>query len=461
MLKSCSLFLNSPKHKSYKGIALHRRGFMSAQEEVKLDKGTLLRFYKQRSVQQEILKSAEGREVGVRFREGGFGKRPDTLQYPNDIIELVKAGASSFHISEERWKNPLALDVALQKADLNTLRKGWDLIIDIDCKILEYSKIAADLIVKAIERHNIKSVGVKFSGNHGFHIGIPFDAFPKTVHGKETAQLFPDGPKNIALYLAEMVREPLASCLLKVSPIKEIALSVEKPFTELVKDGKLDPFAVLNIDTILISSRHLYRSVYSFNEKSGLVSIPVDKGRILQFNKDSAKPENVRVSGGFLESGSAKQNEAKGLFIQAFDYAQGLQTEEQEQREFKASETAIPEQFFPPCIKHIFQGIRDGRKRALFIAVNFLTSIGWSHDEVEKKIKEWNKINQEPLRESSIVAQVRYHKQRKKVILPPNCSNEMYYVGMGVCHPDNLCAKIKNPVQYSLRKSGAKKAPSN
>ena len=122
MLKSCSLFLNSPKHKSYKGIALHRRGFMSAQEEVKLDKGTLLRFYKQRSVQQEILKSAEGREVGVRFREGGFGKRPDTLQYPNDIIELVKAGASSFHISEERWKNPLALDVALQKADLNTLR---------------------------------------------------------------------------------------------------------------------------------------------------------------------------------------------------------------------------------------------------------------------------------------------------------------------------------------------------
>jgi len=66
-------------------------------EAPKLDKGTLLRFYKQRGVQQEILKSAEGREVGVRFREGGFGKRPDTLQYPNDIIELVKAGASSFH----------------------------------------------------------------------------------------------------------------------------------------------------------------------------------------------------------------------------------------------------------------------------------------------------------------------------------------------------------------------------
>ncbi|HLD42875.1 MAG TPA: hypothetical protein VJB08_02700 [Candidatus Nanoarchaeia archaeon] len=429
-------------------------------EAPKLDKGTLLRFYKQRGVQQEILKSAEGREVGVRFREGGFGKRPDILQYPNDIIELVKSGVSSFHISEERWKNPLALDAALQKADLNALRKGWDLIIDIDCKILEYSKIAADLIVRAIERHNIKSVSVKFSGNHGFHIGIPFEAFPKTVHGKETAQLFPQGPKNIAVYLAEMIRDPLAGCLLKASPIKEIAQSVEKPFSELVKDGKLDPFAVLSIDTILISSRHLYRSAYSFNEKSGLVSIPIDSNRILRFSKDEAKPENVKISGGFLEAGSARQNEAKQLFIQAFDYVQGLQSEEPEQREFKASETAIPEQFFPPCMKRIFQGIRDGRKRALFVAVNFLTSVGWSHEEIEKKMREWNKTNQEPLRESSIVAQIRYHKQRKKSILPPNCSNDMYYVGIGVCHPDNLCAKIKNPVQYSMRKAGTgKKKP--
>ena len=29
----------------------------------------------------------------------------------------------------------------------------------------------------------------------------------------------------------------------------------------------------------------------------------------------------------------------------------------------------------------------------------------------------------------------------------------MYYVDIGVCKPDNLCAKIKNPVSYSQRKA--------
>ncbi|MBM3204333.1 hypothetical protein FJZ55_10580 [Candidatus Woesearchaeota archaeon] len=34
--------------------------------------------------------------------------------------------------------------------------------------------------------------------------------------------------------------------------------------------------------------------------------------------------------------------------------------------------------------------------------------------------------------------------------LPPNCNNEAYYKGIGVCQPDSLCKKIKNPVNYTL-----------
>ncbi len=66
---------------------------------------------------------------------------------------------------------------------------------------------------------------------------------------------------------------------------------------------------------------------------------------------------------------------------------------------------------------------------------------------------EWNEKNTEPLRENLLVGQVRYHKQMRKNVPPPNCSNEMYMKSLGVCKPDSLCPRIKNPAQYSTRKA--------
>ena len=101
----------------------------------------------------------------------------------------------------------------------------------------------------------------------------------------------------------------------------------------------------------------------------------------------------------------------------------------------------------------ILNGLKDGRKRSLFILINFLTSVGWDYEKIEKLLWEWNKRNEEPLREVYILGQLRYHKQQRKKILPPNCSNTMYYKDFQVCLPDNLCSKIKNPVNYSIRKT--------
>src|SRR3989338_10281382 len=88
---------------------------------------------------------------------------------------------------------------------------------------------------------------------------------------------------------------------------------------------------------------------------------------------------------------------------------------------------AVPEQFFPPCINLILKGVTDGRKRSMFILVNFLSSLGWGYEQIEQKLEEWNKKNPEPLREVLIKGQTRYHKQQKKKVLPPNCANSMYY----------------------------------
>ena len=43
--------------------------------------------------------------------------------------------------------------------------------------------------------------------------------------------------------------------------------------------SKLDVEKFLEIDTVLISSRHLYRMPYSLHEKSGLVSLPINPGK--------------------------------------------------------------------------------------------------------------------------------------------------------------------------------------
>ena len=155
----------------------------------------------------------------------------------------------------------------------------------------------------------------------------------------------------------------------------------------------------------------------------------------------------------FLPKG--KKNEGKQLIVQAFDWA--LRSKKEDKNETKTVYTdptvAIKEEFFPPCMKLLLEGIKeDGRKRGVFILINFLKKMGWSLEEVETAILKWNTKNNEPLREGYIRAQINWHKRQKQGILPPNCDNQAYYIGMGVCKPDGLCSKIKNPVQYAKRK---------
>ena len=90
----------------------------------------------------------------------------------------------------------------------------------------------------------------------------------------------------------------------------------------------------------------------------------------------------------------------------------------------------------------------DGRKRAIFILTNFLTHMGYTAQEIEQQLLEWNQKNYEPLRDGMIISHVNWHKNAGQTILPPNCNNEAYYPSMGICKPDNWCSKIRNPVQY-------------
>jgi len=419
-----------------------------------IDKSTLLLYYKREDIQQEMVRYAKDKEVAVKYGSGGFGKRPDILKYPTEVIELVKQGATSFHCSEEHWNQVLQISPEMNPRQLDEVRKGWDLVLDIDCKELDVSKIAADLVIKAIKHHGIKSVSCKFSGNHGFHIGVPFEAFPSFVGEVSTVELFPEGPRKIAEYLQSMIENHLRGALLERYSVDELAGMAGKKFEEIVINNEFDPFTVVDIDTILIASRHLYRMPYSFNEKSGLISVVINPDKVLEFNKAIGIPKQVRVSRYiFLDKEGIVEGEGTKLLVQALDHKLKVEEKELEQdKAFEELEEKTPEELFPPCVQLIGKGLKDGKKRAVFVLINFLSRAGWSYDDIEEYLKDWNKKNPEPLREVSLLGQLRYHKLRKKKILPPNCANNSYYADMGCCKPDNLCQKIKNPVSYVRRK---------
>ncbi len=190
-----------------------------------------LTYYSRKDVQEQILAAALDREVGIRYGDS-FGKRPDVLMHARDVLEAAKQGATSFHISEERWSNPLSLDTGMSKGELDELRSGWDLIIDIDCPYWDYAKIITHLVIEVLNEHGIESVSCKFSGNKGFHIGVPFEAFPESFSASATpaAQLFPDGTRRVLSYVIAKVSEKFS----KKVPVDELQKVTGKDRKELV-----------------------------------------------------------------------------------------------------------------------------------------------------------------------------------------------------------------------------------
>ena len=114
-------------------------------------------YYSRQDIQKAICEFSKNREICPRYFEG-FGKRPDSFQYPRDVFEMVKKGATSFNCSEELWEDPMKIVTGMSEEQANQLRIGWDLIIDIDSKYIDYSKVFAELIIDSFKFHGIKNI---------------------------------------------------------------------------------------------------------------------------------------------------------------------------------------------------------------------------------------------------------------------------------------------------------------
>ena len=474
-------------------------------------------------MQNAIFEESKNREVAFRFGDY-FGKRPNILNYPSDLKFLAEKGLTSVHFSIERWQDPLLLDN--KKVNLNELRIGYDLVIDIDYDYLEYSYIAAKTIVKFLEEnYNIKNVGIKYSGNKGFHLAISWESFPLTYKGEETKVLFPSLPRALLEFIFEKTKESIAKNILieeglfykaediiddisKKISIERLANNISfNSIKKIEKDLKENPdllkkivkglikkifekyndekeilekvskvlsvyLLVPKIDSIVVSSRHLIRAPYSYNEKSGLISVPIDRetflkvktSEIKEFLLEISKPKNVIVNKnffGFVE----KKVRILSLIEDALRFKEQNEIKKNEEllkKLTKDSEQSsnrlnkkIKEEFFPPCIKNILRGLEDGKKRALFILMNFLYYSGYSVEEIEKIIWDWNKRNKVPLKDNYIKSQLKWFRKitaKGRFYLLPNCDKKDYYQDIGICKPDNLCKKIKNPLTYVKKK---------
>ncbi|MEM4841176.1 MAG: DNA primase small subunit domain-containing protein [Nanopusillaceae archaeon] len=429
-------------------------------------------FYASNSeVIEDIVIVSKNREVAYLLENNKFGQRPSIIENKGDIFSYIDKGAISFHISLERWSDPMLLENVKSRKELEEIRIGWDLIIDIDSKSVDIGKIVTRNIINFLENKGIKKIYLKYSGGKGFHIAIPWEIFPKRIDylkkgeivEEDTVKLFPDIARIIAMYLVEKIKEKVEDEILKKFP----EIEKEKNEKELF-------FSVVEIDTIAISNRHLIRCLYSINEKTGRLSIPVDIKNLENFNPEYATLDNFIYEGiPFLTEEIKEREEAEKLFRDAINWkinkdlfsieyivktVNKIETKKIEKeliKEKRKHREKITEDYFPPCIKNILSGIDDGRKRSVFILINFLYHIGWSYEEIEKKIKEWNNNLNDPLRERYVEYQLEWHKKiynSKKYYLPPNCNNDMYYKEIGVCQPDNICKYIKNPLLYPYKK---------
>ena len=510
---------------------------------------TLFLYYSRNDVQKALFDFSKNRECIPRYGEG-FGKRPDTFEYPSDVAEQIRRGATSFHCSEEIWSDTLEISTDFSEEDYNNLRIGWDLLLDIDSPYLEYSKIYADLIVKTLKFHGIENLGVKFSGSKGFHLIIPWNAFPKEIYGQKTSDMFPEWPRLICQYLTATIQPKLEEAIFEENSLKELAkktgkaeedlmitecrscnraatkkdlvtwvchgcnqlgeiIRIEKQKRipkcpecrrelieesrkqiaicefcefnsqknpEMFEETRQKTETLIEADLILVAPRHLFRMPYSLHEKTALASIVIDKDKIKEFQIPDANALKVEIKNFYPD---AKPEEAKELLLQALDWSEQKKQQEtiieqskkdieiekilsspnsktktktKHQGEYKQIEIPKPDpEIYPPCIKKLLKGVGDdGRKRALFVLINFFKSLGTEEQFLKEIIEQWNEKNYKPLKKGYIQSQLSWY-QRKGARMPPNC-DKTNYNDLNICMPDALCKQIKNPINYAVKK---------
>jgi hypothetical protein len=347
---------------------------------------------------------------------------------------------------------------------MDKLRKGWDLLIDIDSKYLDLSKIAAKFVVQALEYHGVKNYGIKFSGGKGFHIIVGWKAFPKEYQGIEARKMFPEWPRAITEYLFDWIESEFMkeagrimsfgeskymACLncgreaktaivakfrcqvcdmrterknMKLTKRRLRCLDDKCPgelelidnqdyyYCEYCKDPDNDKISLDSIrnkeefeerrgekvsehakfDLVLVAPRHLFRMPYSLHEKTSLASVVLTKEEIDKFLPGDANPLKIDIREYYPNN---TENEAERLLSEALNWKKHRVKDDEKKKEYEYKEykeidlKGVNENIFPKPIKKLLLGLKDGKKRGLFILLTFYKTLGFPPDYINFNVR--------------------------------------------------------------------------
>lgn len=477
-------------------------------------------YYSRKDIQEEIFRFCKHRETIPNFNMEFFGKRPDVLDYPSDIIELVKKEATSFHCSEELWIDPLRIDTNMTPEQYNDIRLGWDFLIDIDSKYLDYSKIAADLIIKALRYNGVENFGIKFSGSKGFHLIVPWTSFPEEVNGIQTKNMFPEWPRAIAGYIDSLIKDKLNEEILKMTkPNEQIEFEViYLPTGEIAIEDSISEYLCNNCHTHMVSMVPVKskRKIMRCNVCSSVMTKVKEEKVFFANNKDNSKkspkkfekklrtsslidsvdiilvaprhlfrapyslhektalcsvvlsPEEIQS---FIPSDAdplkiklrsfypnPEKDESKTLLLNALDWVEKKQekTKKYDGKEIDLSGVKISENMFPPTINKILEGIKADGRKR---ALGILVSFFSSLNLPRDYIEE--KITAWNKKNYNPLKEGYIRAQidwaLKNKRLPPNYDKPIYKE-LGVLTKNE---GFKNPINFTIREIFRQKAKLN
>ncbi len=98
-------------------------------------------------------------------------------------------------------------------------------VVEIKRIIKKNSEEVFDVSVEQTEAFfgNYYPILLHNSGSKGFHILVPWKAFPKKIYGQETKNMFPEWPRIICSYLSSIVKPKLEAEIFSKEMVKKIA----------------------------------------------------------------------------------------------------------------------------------------------------------------------------------------------------------------------------------------------
>lgn len=261
-----------------------------------------LSHYARKDIQKAMFDFCKNRETVANFNNKFFAKRPDTFDYPSDIANSARQGATSFHCSEEIWVDPMKINTDMSPSEYNDIRSGWDLLIDIDSKYLDYGKIALKLLIETLEKNGVNNYGIKFSGSKGFHLIVPFKAFPERVGEDFTKDNFPEWPRYIARYLFDSIKDKMNAEIFKLSS-REKLIEVGELTTEHLCPKCGNPTAVKTIGKYRCLDIRCKTEVESMKSNRKEMICPTCNGKMIRISKREIQfCDNCKINTAGLEA---------------------------------------------------------------------------------------------------------------------------------------------------------------